>query len=466
MARTGTGTRRPRAKTTGSGAKATTSQTPAEDAATGDVAGTSATASPKNEIPDSPETLTSQDTLAGGSNEDAPATEGATPSAGEAPEAAMSGEQPDAPALPAEPGDSSEASIAGSETTAEPTPEPPVASLTEPAVLPRTDKPEPSSPPPPPPPVRRGGLVPMVLGGVVAAAIGAGAVLALFPQGWQPADTTALQARLTAIETQLETQASPDAALAPLEERIAALENAAPDLQPLEERLSALEADETTDGLAQRIEQLEGDLSARIDAQIEARVDEGIERAMAGAQDRQAEQAQAIETAEQDLATARSELEARTALAELAAAAETGAPAPAALPALAAVTDLPPALDAFADGLPQVRALQTSFTAAARDALAAAPLDEGSTTGDRVMNFLRTQTGARSLAPREGGDTDAILSRAEAHVRAADLPAALSELDALPDGPAAAMADWRAQAESRVNALAALAEVHARLNNQ
>ncbi|HHX89903.1 MAG TPA: hypothetical protein GX700_09075, partial [Paracoccus sp.] len=156
----------------------------------------------------------------------------------------------------------------------------------------------------------------------------------------------------------------------------------------------------------------------------------------------------------------------QAALAELAAAAESGEPSPSALPPLAAVTDLPPALDAFTTGLPQLRSLQAGFADAARTALAEAPLDAGGSTGGRVLNFLRNQTGARSLAPREGNDTDAILSRAEAHVRAADLSAALTELDTLPEGPAAAMSDWRASAETRLNALAALAEVQTRLNNE
>jgi hypothetical protein len=83
--------------------------------------------------------------------------------------------------------------------------------------------------------------------------------------------------------------------------------------------------------------------------------------------------------------------------------------------------------------------------------------------GDRIATFLRNQTGARSLTPRDGMTTDAILSRAEAAVRRADLDAALTELDDLPPAPAAAMADWRAQLETRQAALAALADLAARL---
>lgn len=452
MARTGTGTRRPGAKTTGSGAKATVETTDKSAAGAADQA--DSPEAPQNDLPESetPESKTPEseasaatpappaaDVSAGA------APEGDAPSAGEAPEQVAADRGTESAETPA----GSTGAEAATRTVTDPVTEPPIASMTGPAA---------PVAPPPPPPARRGSVVPLVLGGVVAAAIGAGAVLALLPQGWQPTDITVVEARLAALET----RDSPDATLAPLEERIAALENASPaqlpDLQPLEDRLSVLEANDGSARLEQRIEQLEGDLTARMEA--------GIDRALEGARDRQDQRAQAVEAAEQELADARARLEARTALAELAAATETGQPAPAALPPLAAVIDLPPALNAFAEGLPQLSALQTSFAGAARDALAAAPLDEGSGTGDRVLNFLRSQTGARSLAPRAGDDTDAILSRAEAHVRAANLSAALTELDALPEGPAAAMAGWRAQAETRLNALAALAEVQSHLNNQ
>ena len=454
MARTGAGTRRPGAKTAGSGAKAATEGTkpaeglqPQEGLQPPEGTGQPSRAPAPQDSAPAPEDDTPARNVAPA------APEGVTPSAGEAPEKAMDGEKLDtateAPAAAPTTPDTAPPDTAAAE--------PPVASMTmptEPASLASAPADKPATA------ARRGGFVPLVLGGVVAAAIGAGAALALFPQGWQPADTGALEARLIALEA----REAPDAALAPLEERIAAVESSVPDLQPLADRLAALEASDDTDTgallapLEDRLARLESDLTTRIEA--------GIADALEGARDRQEAQEQAIVSAEQDLAAEREALEARTALAQLTAAAETGQPAADALPPLAAVTDLPPALNAFHQGLPQLRDLQASFPAAARDALAAAPLDEGRSAGDRVLNFLRSQTGARSLAPREGGDTDAILSRAEAHIRAADLPATLTELDALPEGPAAAMAEWRAQAEARVAALAALDEVQSRLNNQ
>jgi hypothetical protein len=82
------------------------------------------------------------------------------------------------------------------------------------------------------------------------------------------------------------------------------------------------------------------------------------------------------------------------------------------------------------------------------------------------MSFLRSQTGARSLAPRAGDDPDAVLSRAEAAVRDGRLREALAELEALPPAAAAELAPWRARAEQRVEALDALDEMQARLGSE
>lgn len=321
-------------------------------------------------------------------------------------------------------------------------------------------------------PSRRGSAIGLILGGVVAAAIGAGATLYLLPHGWQPADTLALEARLSTLETRDTqtglSQQDLDSAIATLAARIDALDTATvpPDLAVIEARLAALETSGTLDQgqlteamapMHERLDRIEGSIAARIEA--------AVLQALATAQTRQNEQVQALEVAQHDLEAAQTRLEARAALSELIAAAETGRAAEAALVTLAAATDLPPALDAFRGGLPTLGALQESYPAAARAALAAAPGTEESSTTDRLIGFLRSQTGARSLAPRDGDDTDAILSRAEARLRAADLPGAVNEIDTLPDEPAAAMAAWRAQAGARLTALEALADVQARLGS-
>lgn len=321
-------------------------------------------------------------------------------------------------------------------------------------------------------PSRRSGTLGLILGGVVAAAIGAGATLYLLPHGWQSTDTRALEARLSALETRdTQTGLSPqdlDSAIAPLLARLDALDaaTASPDLAAVETRLDALESggtldqDQLTEAMAPMHERLD-----RIEAAIETRIEAAVSQALAAAQSRQDEQVQALEVAQHDLEAAQSRLEARAALSELIAAAETGAAAVMALDTLASVIELPPALDAFREGLPSLGALQDSYPSAARAALAAAPVSEESTATDRLIGFLRSQTGARSLAPRDGDDTDAILSRAEARLRAADLPGAVSEINTLPDDPAAAMAAWRAQAAARLAALEALADVQTRLGS-
>ena len=92
-------------------------------------------------------------------------------------------------------------------------------------------------------------------------------------------------------------------------------------------------------------------------------------------------------------------------------------------------------------------------------ALQAARAGEDGTISGGLGGFLRSQLGARSVAPREGDDPDAVLSRAEAALKAGELQTALTEIETLPEEAKAAMSDWitsarmRAQAQSAVNAL-------------
>jgi len=84
--------------------------------------------------------------------------------------------------------------------------------------------------------------------------------------------------------------------------------------------------------------------------------------------------------------------------------------------------------------------------------------------GNRVNAFVRSQLGLRSLAPREGDDADAVLSRAEAALREGDLEATLAELDGLPDPAKAEMAAWVEAATARVDALEAARAFEQSLN--
>jgi hypothetical protein len=69
------------------------------------------------------------------------------------------------------------------------------------------------------------------------------------------------------------------------------------------------------------------------------------------------------------------------------------------------------------------------------------------------------------VAPREGSDPDAVLSRAQAAVRAGDLGAALTEMESLPEAARTAMQDWLDAASARKAAQDAADELADSLNS-
>ncbi len=116
-------------------------------------------------------------------------------------------------------------------------------------------------------------------------------------------------------------------------------------------------------------------------------------------------------------------------------------------------------------GVPTVATLQGTFPEAARKALdAALRADMGSSWAQRAATFLRTQTGARSLTPREGSDPDAILSRAEAALTSGDLQTAMTEIAGLPKEAQEPMAEWLALAQKRLASTQAFAKLSAILD--
>lgn len=270
----------------------------------------------------------------------------------------------------------------------------------------------------------------------------------------------------------LSAQAAPD--LAPLQAQIDALRSASQPSADIAAQLAALSADlDAAAALAPRIAALEAALSAlpkpdpnlaadlaRIRERL-AQTDPAplIKAAIAAeigqVQDSAAAMVAQVETAAQTAVTIAAQSALRSAL-------ETGAPFASAADSLI----LPPALADYAQtGIPSLGALKDSFPDAARAGLEAALRDNmGQTWAERAQNFLRNQTGARSLTPREGGDPDAVLSRVEAGLRAGDLIAALAEVAALPPAAKTAMAGWIATAQLRANALAALGSVTAKGN--
>jgi hypothetical protein len=150
----------------------------------------------------------------------------------------------------------------------------------------------------------------------------------------------------------------------------------------------------------------------------------------------------------------------RAALLQLHSALDSGAPFAGALEVLADQSVPAVLLDNAGAGLPNLQQLRDAFPDAAREALdAALRANMGESWAERVSNFLRNQTGARSLTPREGGDPDAVLSRAEAALAEGDLNGALSEIAALPEASQAAMAEWLAQAQLRQAAVQAVQDL-------
>ncbi|MFC2970021.1 COG4223 family protein [Acidimangrovimonas pyrenivorans] len=370
-------------------------------------------------------------------------------------------------------------------------------------------EPEVEAPPPPAPPqvIKRGpGFFPLVLGGIVAAGIGFAGAQYLGPQGWLPfgpagQDTAALKATLAdqaaaiaALQDGVkQAQAAADAAktaaaqvpasdagpridalkqalsaeietnktaLAKLDERLTAVEKRPAaggdgvsgsalgayerDVQALRDKLQA-ESDKTA-ALAEKV----STMSAEVDKRIAA-----ADAAAQAAKDKAAADARA--------ATARG------ALMRLEAALDAGGSFidPVAELQKAGVT-VPEALSGAAEtGVPTLADLQQSFPEAARTALAASiPETMGDSVTGRIAAFLQAQTGARSLTPRPGDSPDAVLSRAEAALRGGKPADAVEMLKALPEAGQKKMADWVAQAQTRIDALDAARQVAAGLNGK
>ncbi len=348
---------------------------------------------------------------------------------------------------------------------------------------------------------RRGGFLGVFLGGVCAAALGFAAatyVLPKVPPEWRPfpltdtGTTSAIEAQAARIEmlsqdiARLQQAPAPldratlDAELAGLRKELAAAPQAAPDLGPLESRLADL--DNRLSALEKRPVAGGAASSTAIDAlsrELEALRSQVAQQASTGGQDAAriataAAEAQAqIKAATEEAARLKSDTEqiarqsrAESALRLMQAALDSGASFAAALKDLEDVgVAVPPELQKEAEGIPTLAQLRDTFPEAARQALAVTLRPAADATAlDRLGAFLRGQTGARSLTPREGNDPDAILSRAEAALSQGDLGATLTELRSLPPEVQAPMIDWITQANRRQAVLDAAASLSAKIN--
>ena len=320
---------------------------------------------------------------------------------------------------------------------------------------------------------RRASVVPMVAVGVLAAIIGFGAAQVL-PFGGLKTDTSAIQAQLDAQSAELTSLKSAVAKLAEmpapsvdkaLTDRMSALEaslaaaSSEPDLSALTTRLDAL--DQLTASLQARpatAGQADTAALAALQAQIDTMKSGGIAAAAladatAAIDAKLAEAGSKVEAIKSEAEAIAAATQKRAALHQIAAALDSGAPYASAIADLGETPLSPLLIDHAAAGLPTLQSLRQAFPDAARAALdAALKANMGDSWTDRASAFLRGQTGARLLTPREGTDPDAVLSRAEAAMTAGDLNAALAEIAALPSEGQTAMADWLAMAQLRQDA--------------
>lgn len=305
--------------------------------------------------------------------------------------------------------------------------------------------------PTPEPSQNRTPFVPLVIGGIVAGAIGFAAAFLLMPSD----DITAqLETRVDALDDDLvaiqgDVAAFEPADLTPLETALAAQQTT---LTALAERITALEARPVGDsgvtvGEMTRLQQALADQQAQSQA-LTAELERLAAQQDAGLRNAETEALQEARAAEQ--AAARQVL--RAAL-------DSGEP-------FASVLDtLNPPLSGdlgtiAAEGIPTTDSLTEPFDTLARSALATARAEaagEGD-TGTRLASFLRAQLGARSVEPREGDDPDAVLSRAQFAAQNGDFATALTEIAALPESAQAAFADWIPAATARAQATAAITD--------
>ena len=331
---------------------------------------------------------------------------------------------------------------------------------------------------------KRGGVLPALIGGVLAAALG---FVAARTEILDPVLPAALKsgtgkAAISALQADV---AANTAGLKALQGSVSGLD--IPDLAPLTAKLDGLTGQVSgSEGALDALKSEMADLSGRI-TELDNRLTELEKRPLTQGAAPEAVAAYERELAamQQALAAQRAEVEKmvaearateaqaaeaaqlaanRTALARLRGALDAGAPFADILTELrdGGVT-LPDALASAAEGVATLAVLRDGFPPAAREALAAARA--GTVESDRSIGaFLRRQLGARSVEPRAGEDPDAVLSRAEAALTAGHLAEALEEIAALPEPAREAMADWTARAGQRLSALEAVETLAQSLN--
>ena len=327
--------------------------------------------------------------------------------------------------------------------------------------------------------------IPFFVGGAVAVACGFFLSQAL-PDGWpRPPDQTLqniVNAQSTTIEEQASRLSEVQSRFENLQARVDELEaqelpafSSPAELEAVEAQLSAAQ-----DSIVARMTELEAALDALesvplapdptglTEDDVAAFRDE-LAAVVAGARAELDEARAAAEAVEAETAKAAMREAAFEALTRLRTSVDLGLGYDQALLNLTDAAPVKPAaaLTASAgDGVATMLELQSEFPELARTAIAASAEAPASDAGamQRLGQFLRTQTNARSLAPREGTDADAVLSRAQAALETNDLGAALAELSTLPANAAEVFEEWIARASNRSEALQGLDDLAAQIS--
>lgn len=334
---------------------------------------------------------------------------------------------------------------------------------------------------------RKGGFLPMLLGGIVAGAVGFGAGQYV-NQGWPFA---APEVEETIDPFQEETKAALLAGQSALTELAGRVDQAEQGLNGIDYAAidSIADTNSEVSGLAQNLSALSEAVAAfetRLDTLEKRPVADAVGPEAIKAYERELTNLRAaietqrieVETMARDAVAAEQNAEAqagiakaRSALANVISAIDTGTGFSSDLALLTSESGLSAPADlssVAADGVPTQVDLIDSFPSAARKALSAARSEatQDATGANRFATFFRDQMGARSVSPKDGNDPDAILSRAEAAVKAGDLGSALNEISSLPDAAQGELGAWSSLAETRLSAIQAVDALAQALNNK
>jgi len=287
-------------------------------------------------------------------------------------------------------------------------------------------------------------FVPLVMGGIVAAALGFGAAYFLTTQNAKdmpPMDVSAMADNTSKIEALRHGMPTKDdiselmTTQKSLSEHIKALDA---DLQTLKDRLNALEEISQTpstvldEELVERLEATLKDQEARLDI-----LNQGI-----------ADRETAV--AKQDIANQQASL-----IYDIREAINMGADFSNELVKLTKTgINLPEILNPNGDqAVVSLEQLKAEFPDIARKILLIERANEETAS---LSSFIRKQLGSRSLTPKEGDDPDAILSRVEAALALNQLQDVLDEVKALSAKAQDVMSPWIERVMTRIKVLDAL----------